>query len=220
MLPRSFYIAAIVLLFCALVLSILSSISLPTFPALDFVRISYSNTPRSKDFLSQLRFGIWGLCEYDGTGKRSCQFTGHGYGILLRDFNQETTAFIGPSWTRGLAIHPVATAVTGIAFGFACSKHEHGPFITAVSSAVAAFLMTLAFIVDIALYAFVKEQLDKLPHPGTTTPSSAFWMTFVSLILVIAAGGSVFYARRKDVGSEYPTFSSGTGGFLSRFRKN
>ncbi|KAJ7034284.1 pali-domain-containing protein [Mycena alexandri] len=220
MLPRSFYIAAIVLLFCALVLSLLSSISLPTFPVIDFVRISYANTPKSTSFFSQLRFGIWGLCSYDGNGKRSCSFTGHGYGLLIKDFDQKTTVFIGSSWTRGLAIHPVATGVTAIAFGFACSKYEQGPFITALSSAVAAFLMTLAFIVDIALYAFVKQQVNKLPHPGTTTTSSAFWMTFVSLILVITAGGSVFYGRRKDVGSEYPTFSSGKGGFLSRFRKS
>ncbi|KAJ6462731.1 hypothetical protein C8R47DRAFT_1080104 [Mycena vitilis] len=41
--------------------------------------------------------------------------------------------------------------------------------------------MLLAFIVDIALFAFVKQQVGTLPD-GNTSTSSAFWMTFVSLI--------------------------------------
>ncbi|KAJ7167905.1 pali-domain-containing protein [Mycena filopes] len=221
MLPRSFYTAAIAFLGCALVLSILTSISLPAFPALDFVRLSYSNTPKSSQFLSQLRFGIWAPCIYDGTGKRSCPHLGHGYALPLTDFDQKSRVFIGSSWTRGLAIHPVATGFIALAFGFAVSKYEHGPFLAVVNSALAAFLLTLAFIVDIALYAFVKQQVNKLPHPGKVTTSSAFWMTLTSLILVVMAGGSVFYGRRKDVDA-YPTLSSGSGkgGFLARFRRN
>jgi MFS superfamily sulfate permease-like transporter len=146
---------------------------------------------------------------------------------------------------------------TAIAFGFACSKYEHGPLITILSSFVAAFLVCivlihrlhithrlipfqflLAFIVDIALYAFVKQQVDTLPNGNTVTSAgkffvhrgellfidvlcaSAFWMTFVSLILVLLSGTSVFFGRRRDVDASYPSYSGSSGGILSRFRKN
>jgi hypothetical protein len=100
------------------------------------------------------------------------------------------------------------------------------------------FQFLLAFIVDIALYAFVKQQVDTLPNGNTVTSSgkfvvhrgellfievlcaSAFWMTFVSLILVLLSGTSVFFGRRRDVDASYPSYSGSSGGILSRFRKN
>jgi hypothetical protein len=47
-------------------------------------------------------------------------------------------------------------------------------------------------------------------------------MTFVSLILVLLAGCTVCFGRRKESGGDaYPMFSKSStgGGFLSRFRK-
>ncbi|KAJ7624062.1 pali-domain-containing protein [Mycena polygramma] len=218
---RSLHIAGTAFLGVALILSLATSISLPYLPALDFVRVNFPNAPKSADIMSQLRFGIWAPCFYDGNGKRSCPFGGHGYSFLIGSFDLKQSVLIGSSWTRGLAIHPVATAFTGLALGFACSKHEHGPILATLSSFIAAFLMLLAFIVDIALFAFVKQQVGTLPN-GNTSTSSAFWMTFVSLILVLLAGCTVFFGRRREagVGSSYPSFSSSNGGILSRFRKS
>ncbi|KAJ6559872.1 hypothetical protein B0H19DRAFT_1145975 [Mycena capillaripes] len=221
---RSFYIAGIASLGVAVFLGLLTSISLPTLPAIDFVRVSFDNVPQSADFMAQLRYGIWAPCVYDGNGKRTCVYTGHGYPSLIRTLDSSgkeiKSVLIGSSWTRGLAIHPVATVFTAIALGFACSKHEHGPILATLSSLIAAFLMLLAFIVDIALFAFVKQQVGTLPN-GHTSTSAAFWMAFVSLILVIVAGGAVFFGRRRETDSSYPTYSSSSGGgFLSRFRKN
>ncbi|KAJ6555470.1 pali-domain-containing protein [Mycena vulgaris] len=221
--PRSFYIAGIAFLFLALVLSLLTSISLPYLPALDFVRINFANTPKSADFMSQLRFGIWAPCAYDGNGVRRCLFGGHGYAFEIESFDRKESVLIGSSWTRGLAIHPVATVFTAVAFGFACSKADNGPFIATIMSFLAAFLTALAFIVDIALYAFVKQQVGTLPNPGNTMASSAFWMTFVSLIFLIMSGCTVCFGRRRDIGAgspSYPSLSSSGGGILSRFRKN
>jgi uncharacterized membrane protein len=82
--------------------------------------------------------------------------------------------------------------------------------------------LLIAFAIDIALYAFVHHEIGKLSNVrGHTTTSSAFWMTFVSLILVLLAGCTVCFGRRKESGAgSYPmmTKTSG-GGFLSRFRK-
>jgi hypothetical protein len=46
-------------------------------------------------------------------------------------------------------------------------------------------------------------------------------MTFVSLILVLLAGCTVCFGRRKEGGSDsYPMFTNTSGGgFMSRFRK-
>ncbi|KAJ7919468.1 pali-domain-containing protein [Mycena leptocephala] len=217
--PRSFYVAGIVFLCIALILSLATSISLPFLSALDFVRVNFPNAPQSADIMSQLRFGIWAPCYYDGNWKRNCVDGGHGYSFIISSFDRKTSVLIGSSYTRGLAIHPVATVFTAIAFGFACSKYEHGPLITILSSFVAAFLFLLAFIVDIALYAFVKQQVNTLPN-GNTVTSAAFWMTFVSLILVLLSGTSVFFGRRRDVDASYPSYSGSSGGILSRFRKN
>jgi len=44
-----------------------------------------------------------GFCGTGLNGDVECEHTGHGYSIGF--FNGDT--FIGSSWTRGLAVHPV-----------------------------------------------------------------------------------------------------------------
>ncbi|KAK7042161.1 hypothetical protein R3P38DRAFT_2888863 [Favolaschia claudopus] len=224
---RPFYIAGTVLLFLALVLSFLSSISLPYLPALDFARVKFksgiSGGLDKSQTLSQLRWGIWGPCIYDGNNHRTCVHTGHGYPISVSTLERQVVT-IGASWTRGLAIHPVATAAVAVAFGFAVSKLEHGPMIASLTSFFAALMLLIAFAIDIALFAFVHHQIGKLDHvDGNVNAGSAFWMTFVSLIFVLLAACTVCFGRRKESGNDaYPMFtkSSSSGGFLSRFRRN
>lgn len=50
-----------------------------------------------------------------------------------------------------------------------------------------------------------------------------FWMTFVSFILLLLAGCTVCFGRRKDRMSgatSYPVSSNPKKNFFSRFRKN
>ncbi|KAJ7336125.1 pali-domain-containing protein [Mycena albidolilacea] len=226
---RTFYFVGMGLLFVALVLSFLSSISLPYLPALDFARVKFSGDGISglgSLELTQVRWGIWGPCIYDGNDKRTCFHTGHGYAVPVETLNIETGAtqevIIGASWTRGLAIHPVATAAVAVAFGFAASKLEHGPLIASLTSFFAALMLLIAFAIDIALYVFVHHEIGKLKGvDANVNAGSAFWMTFVSLIFVLLAGCTVCFGRRKEGGSDsYPMFTqSSGGGFLSRFRK-
>ncbi|KAF7346904.1 hypothetical protein MVEN_01442700 [Mycena venus] len=243
---RTFYFVGMGLLFVALVLNFFSSISLPYLPALDFARVKFNGGGISglgSLELSQVRWGIWGPCVYDGNNKRTCFHTGHGYAIPVETLNIETGAtqevIIGASWTRGLAIHPVATAAVAVAFGFAASKLEHGPLIASLTSFFAALMvlhvclvvlydltrvsqLLIAFAIDIALYVFVHHEIGKLKDvDANVNAGSAFWMTFVSLIFVLLAGCTVCFGRRKEGGSDsYPMFTqSSGGGFLSRFRK-
>ncbi|KAJ7181479.1 hypothetical protein C8R43DRAFT_969267 [Mycena crocata] len=220
---RAFYLSGMAFLFCALVLSFLSSISLPYLPALDFARVKFAKNSlfSGSGTLSEVRWGIWGPCIYDGNGDRTCVHTGHGYAIPIRSLEGQTVV-IGASWTRGLAIHPVATGVVAIAFGFAASKYEHGPIAASLTSFFAALMLLIAFAIDIALYVNVHHQIGELDNvKGNVDAGSAFWMTLVSLILVLLAGCTVCFGRRKESGGNaYPmmTKTSG-GGFLSRFRK-
>ncbi|KAJ6559873.1 hypothetical protein B0H19DRAFT_1145977 [Mycena capillaripes] len=220
---RAFYLTGVAFLFVALVLSFLSSISLPYLTALDFARVKFAGDVfTGQDGLREVRWGIWGPCFYDTDGNRRCLHTGHGYFVpLITNDGQEVD--IGASWTRGLAIHPVATGVVAIAFGFAASKYEHGPLVASLTSFFAAFMLLIAFAIDIALYAFVHHQVGKLKNvDGNVNAGSAFWMTLVSLIFVLLAGCTVCFGRRKEGGNDaYPMFttSSSGGGFLSRFRK-
>ncbi|KAJ7670325.1 hypothetical protein B0H17DRAFT_1086030 [Mycena rosella] len=216
---RVFYLSGTAFLFLALVLSIISSISLPYLPAIDFVRVKFSGTS-ALESLTQVRWGIWGACLYDNEDKRVCAHTGHGYPVFLitREGQTET---VGASWTRGLAIHPVATVVIAIAFGFAASTYEHGPLVASLTSFFAAFMLLISFAIDIALYANVHHEVGKLKNvSGNVDAGAAFWMTFVSLILVLMAGCTVCFGRRKEGGNDsYPMLTQSSGGFLSRFRK-
>ncbi|KAJ7726332.1 hypothetical protein DFH07DRAFT_243516 [Mycena maculata] len=220
---RAFYLSGTVFLFLALVLSFISSISLPYLPAIDFTRVHFNGVSLAsgQDSLTQVRWGIWGPCIYDEHNIRTCFHTGHAYAFPLETV-QGQEIIIGSSWTRGLAIHPVATGVIAIAFGFAASKMEHGPLIASLTSFFAALMLLIAFAIDIALYAFVHHEVAKLRDvDGHVNAGTAFWMTFVSLILVLLAGCTVCFGRRKESGNDaYPMMSKTSGGFFSRFRRN
>lgn len=120
---------------------------------------------------------------------------------------------------------------------------------TLVASLVAflsAILTLIAWAIDIALYAHVKAQANKLSlaDPNTFTGPGmylisltiltsmseryvAFWMTFAAFLLLIIGGLTVCCGRRRDrmsgASNTYP-LTTGTPtrrpGFLGRFRKN
>ncbi|KAJ7468673.1 hypothetical protein FB451DRAFT_1256948 [Mycena latifolia] len=215
---RIFCIPGILFLLCALILSILVSISLPFLPALDFVRVKFgSGVATAGNGMTELRFGIWAPCWYDTEGARTCFNAGVAYAINTA--NEHASVTIASSWTRGLAVHPVAAAVTFIAFCMSFSTHHLVTLLASLVSFLAAALTLIAFAIDIALYAFVHHEMEKLA--GKTTTSAAFWMTFVSLILLLLAGCTVCFGRRKDRMSgaaSYPMSSK--PGFFARFRRN
>ncbi|KAJ7255425.1 hypothetical protein B0H12DRAFT_1233044 [Mycena haematopus] len=222
---RIFCIPGIIFLTCALVLSLLVSISLPFLPALDFVRVHFnSGVTTSGDGLTELRFGIWAPCYYDTKGDRTCASASHAYSISVSNEAKTANVIIGSSWTRGLAVHPVATAVTFIAFAMSFSTHHMVTLLASLTAFLAALLTLIAFAIDIALYAFVHHEIGKLPDvDGHTTTSAAFWMTFVTLLLLLLAGCTVCFGRRRDRlsgASSYPMSSYSKPSFFARFRRN
>jgi len=223
---RAFCIPGVFFLFLAFVLSLLASISLPFLPALDVTRTHFSAgaVQAGQNGMSELRFGVWAPCYYDQNGRRTCAQAAHGYKFSIANQDKSSNVTIGASWTRGLAIHPVATAVTFVALGMSISQSATVALFASLTSFLAAFLTLVAFACDIALFVYLKQQVNKV-HGVTakTTPSAGFWLTFVSFILLLLAGCTVCLGRRRDRmagATAYPAKSTPKKSFWSRFRKN
>ncbi|KAI0753617.1 hypothetical protein C8Q74DRAFT_1211098 [Fomes fomentarius] len=220
--PRAFHIPGVIFLFCAFVLLFLVSISLPFLTALDFARVHFNEgTPTvgtDTNPIKELRFGTWGNCAYEVGGNRVCTPSGNAYGTTIYDAQRQAFVNIGPSWTRGLAIHPVATGVTLVAFLLSLSSHVTVTLLASLASFLAALLTLIAFAVDIALYAFVKHEVHKLSGVASNTNTApAFWMTFVSFLLLLIAGCTVCFGRRKDRLDGATSYSYS---WKDRFRRN
>jgi hypothetical protein len=221
---RAFCIPGLFFLFAAFVLSFLVSISLPYLPAMDIARVHFgSGASSASEGVIEGRFGIWALCDYLKGGEKVCSATSHGYSASYYTQNG-ITVVIGSSWTRGLAVHPVATAVTFVALLLAFSTHITVTLVSSLVSFLAALLTMIAFAIDIALFVYIRHQTDKLTGTGArTNPAPGFWMTFVTLLLLLLGGCTVCFGRRRDRmsgASTYPTTAAQpSNGFFSRFRR-
>ncbi|OAX37376.1 pali-domain-containing protein [Rhizopogon vinicolor AM-OR11-026] len=219
---RAHCISGVVFLFCAFVLLFLVSISLPYFQAMDITRVHATGQFSSgSQAITEFRLGIWGYCIDENSG-RTCYNTGHGYSLTLQN-SQGGQVTIGSSWTRGLAVHPVATALAFIALVMSFSQHITITLVSSLVSFLAALLTVIAFAIDIALYAYVKNEMGNLTSNESTITGPGFWLTFVSLILLLLAGCTVCFGRRRDrmagATNSYQLSSPKTG-FFSRFRRN
>lgn len=219
---RAYCIPGVFFLFCAFVLLFLVSVSLPHLEAMDITRVHATGQFASgSQAITQLRLGIWGYCIEENSGF-TCNDTGHGYSLTLQN-TEGAQVTIGSSWTRGLAIHPVAAGVTLIALAMSFSQHITVTLVSSLVSFLAALLTLIAFAIDIALYAYFKNQMGNLISDESTITGPGFWLTFVSLILLLLAGCTVCFGRRRDrmsgATSSYQLSSPKTG-FFSRFRRN
>jgi len=225
--PRSFCIPGVVFLFCAFALLFIVSVSLPFLTAMDIVRVHYGGnvaSPSVTGTVSQLRFGIWAFCyETTKNGDTICDKTGHAYSVIVNGSNNSSIT-IGSSWTRGLAVHPVAAGVAFIALILSLSTHITLTLLASIMSFLAALITLIAFAIDIALFAFVKHEMKKLTNiDSNTNTAPGFWLTFVSFILLLLAGCTVCFGRRRDRMSSatrrtYPM--SQKPGLFGRFRRN
>ncbi|KAF8890715.1 hypothetical protein BD779DRAFT_1438157 [Infundibulicybe gibba] len=223
---RAFCIPGIIFLAAAFVLSLITSISLPFLPALDVARTRFDSSEITFDQspATEIRLGVWTPCYYNKDDTRTCLKSGYGYTVPvnLKTSNQTQGVTISGTWTRGLAVHPVATAVTLIALLFSVSTHITLTLISSLLAFLAATLTLIAFIIDIALFARLGHEVRKLPGSGSHTRTGpGFWLTFASLILLVFGGLTVCFGRRKDRlagATAVPTANKRTGKWW-RFRR-
>ncbi|KAF9791956.1 pali-domain-containing protein [Thelephora terrestris] len=239
---RAFCVPGVFFLLAATVLLIITSVSLPFLPAIDFVRahvqsgnVGVANTQgiATSSSISQLKvssdqFGVWAYCAVESaSGNRDCSNSGYAYGVVVRDNSSNDSVTIKSSWTRGLAVHPVAAVVSFIALLLSFSTHITVTLIASLVSFLAALITLIAFAIDIALFAFVKHEVGKLSGSRfMTNTAPAFWMTFAAFILLLLAGCTVCFGRRRqsrsyaaDASEPGPYQSRYGGGFWNRFRR-
>ncbi|KZP08884.1 pali-domain-containing protein [Athelia psychrophila] len=221
---RAFCIPGIIFLFCAFVLLFIVSVSLPYLTAMDITRVnfnSFGGNVAGTGATSQLRFGIWAFCSELTNGNSVCAKTGHAYALTVN--SGSTAVTIGSSWTRGLAVHPVATGVTFIALLLSFSTHVTVTLLSSLVSFLAALITLIAFAIDIALFAYVKHKMRGIDQSTKTGPG--FWLTFVAFILLLLASCTVCFGRRRDRMSgatSYPMAQQpgARPGLMGRFRRN
>ncbi|KAL1746620.1 SUR7/PalI family-domain-containing protein [Schizophyllum fasciatum] len=200
---RAFCIPGIFFIFAALVLNFLVSISLPYLTALDVARATFDTGASAGGVDSgvrQVRFGVWSSCVYQDDGTKTCRDAKLSYSVGFEDPKEsDVSVVIGPSWTRGLILHPIATGVTFIALLFSFSTHIAISLVASLLSFLSAVLTLVAFAIDIALFVYIKHQVDKLPNvDGTGKPGPGFWMTLAAFIVLLLAGCTVCFGRRRQ----------------------
>jgi len=197
---RFICIPSVVLLFVSFILLLLVSISTPFLRPLDITRVKFSSpVPIAGVSTTELRLGIWAYCTEQGGGF-SCGPTARSYSVNVA--NQQT---ISKTWTRALVVHPIAAAVTLIALGLSLSQHLLVMLLASLTAFLAALLTLVAFCIDIALYARVHEVMHRLTGVTENTDTApGFWLTFVSFVLLLIAGCTVCFGRRRQLRSTRP----------------
>ncbi|KAJ3513696.1 hypothetical protein NLJ89_g2810 [Agrocybe chaxingu] len=168
---RAFCIPGVLFLLCAFVLNFLVSISLPWLTALDIARTHFGDgaiQQANVQGIAEIRFGIWAPCYYNTNDDRTCLKTGHGYSVEIANTRQTEAITIKSSWTRGLAVHPVAAAATFVALLLSLSTHITVTLLASLVSFLAALITLIAFAIDIALYALVRNEMKKLEIGANT----------------------------------------------------
>ncbi|KAG6907754.1 hypothetical protein DXG01_007508 [Tephrocybe rancida] len=196
---RLFCIPGVFFIFAATVLLFLSAISLPYLPALDVARVKFGTSviDAGTQAMTELRLGVWAYCFYNEDLDRTCTTATRAYQVGISNAEKTANVLIGSSWTRGLAVHPVATGVAFIAFLLSFSLHHAVTLAASLLAFLASVLALIAFAIDIALFAYLKHQVNKLPKVNAkTTIGVGFWLTFVSFLLLIFGGATVCFGRR------------------------
>ncbi|KAH7335551.1 pali-domain-containing protein [Rhizoctonia solani] len=199
---RVFCLPGIFFLVAALVLQILVSISLRYVPALDIARTHFNGAASagSSQSVSELRTGVWSYCyRVEQSGDFACSPAKHGYSLTMRSTVGSDEERISASWTRGLILHPISAVIIFIALLLSFSQHLTVTLFASLTSFLAAFFVLIAFLCDIALFAYLKRRTSKLDNAvPSTKPGPGFWLTLASFLLLLFAGCTVCLGRRHD----------------------
>ncbi|CAE6461635.1 unnamed protein product [Rhizoctonia solani] len=198
---RIFCLPGIFFLVAALVLQILVSLSLRYVPALDIARTRFAGAASagSSQAVNELRAGVWSYCyRVEQSGDFACSPARHGYSLTMSSSGGDEER-IGASWTRGLILHPISAAIIFIALLLSLSQHLTVTLFASLASFLAAFFVLIAFLCDIALFAYLRRRASKLDNVvASTRPGPGFWMTLASFIVLLFAGCTVCLGRRHD----------------------
>jgi hypothetical protein len=110
--------------------------------------------------------------------------------------------------------------VTFVALLFSFSMHLTLSFIASILAFLAAALTLIAFALDVALYANVRYEVRKLNSGDNTFTGPGFWLTFISIILLLLAGFTVCFGRARENTNNRRYTPKPSFYELGRFRRN
>ncbi|KAK7042737.1 actin cortical patch SUR7/pH-response regulator pali [Favolaschia claudopus] len=179
------------LLFVAMVLLLVASISAPTVSRIDMLHVPLTNG-------SSVHFGSWGYCIMKSPEGTSCTPAHVGYKIADELAALGVTPF-KPSdaknvntITGGFILHPIAAGIVALAFLFSLCSHRFGfLFVTAI--ALVGFVVTLiAVIFDFVTFGSVRQQIRD--NGGRAYWGSGVWIVLVAGIILLFASLATCFA--------------------------
>ncbi|CAL1704897.1 unnamed protein product [Somion occarium] len=194
-----------VLLLCSFILLLLTCLSAPIIPIVDFFRLTTVPTRGQRSPQATMYYGLAGYClisKLPFRGAHSdtvCVDTGIGYSLTA-----PTQLPMGPSFavnamkrslSTSLVLNPVACGVTFVAFvvslfGFRTKSYKPSRFVqTAVltTTILAALLTTTAFVVDAMVASHVQNRINSNTAQLSVDWGSAVWITLSALFVTWSA---------------------------------
>jgi hypothetical protein len=208
---------ATILLFCALIIGLFVSVSLPSITPLGIIQASniagiiQANQLEVEGInitLTGINLGIWAACFVDSDNGSTCFEVGSSYSVTVSNSSdpKSNVQVIGSSYTRGLVIQPIASVATSIAvlFGICSIQFEENMkannYLADSPLYVAAFATTLTLIaiaVDMALYVRAVDVFNNYFAGIKTQPGPGFWMTLTCLVLTFICSLTLLEAKRE-----------------------
>jgi len=193
------------LLFAAVSLLVIISISAPVWHTIGFLKVSYTVDGTPLQFI----FGTFGYCVRGPTGTLcSARHIGYDIAQLIssiggQSFGSGTTTTLN-NLTKTLILHPIAAGIAGIAFLIALCAHRIGFVFASLIASVAWIVVVVALILDFVAFSIVLRHVNDLKVAGAhATYGIAIWLTvaaFVALFLgaVTVCCGCFTDRRRKS----------------------
>jgi hypothetical protein len=174
-----------VLLFVAMILTIVINISAPVVDSISFTTL---NLPGNAD----AKFGVFGYCSKGQSGGWSCSDSTIGYNpakviedINGGDFSRARGDTI-EALTRVLVLHPIGTVALFLAFILSLIAGSTILSILATLVASAAFIInTIALVVDFVTFSLLGNEIND--QEGSATYGSAAWLSLVAAVLALVA---------------------------------
>lgn len=211
---KAFCVPALVTSFIAIVLLVLTTVSVPTTyhksTPFDIVRANNLNgaidlTSDNRDGVSRARFGLWGYCTQPINDDRFSECTNPLDHMYVATFASSTatdqssfeSATISRPYTRGLVTAAVALVVSVIGFILAFIPSLVVELIASFTFLIATLITLAAFIVQIIFFIYVRSKIHDVAEEASVYPGPAFYFTLVSIPLLFFSALTVCCGYRK-----------------------
>ncbi|CAK7567293.1 MAG: hypothetical protein SEPTF4163_005256 [Sporothrix epigloea] len=188
------------LLFAATILLIVVSISAPVINHISLLKVQTSNISRGTT--PAIEFGSFGYCSVDnGNGHDICSPRKIGYNpaavvtaanvaTSFSDASEDSTKIL----TKIMILHPVAAAVSFIAFLLALGAGFIGSFMATLVSLIAFIVTAVVVITDFILFHIIKDHVNDSKSDASAKYGIAIWLLLAAGACLLLGTLIVFFS--------------------------